>query len=309
MTTPNVSHLETVIADMEERTGDLPDLLGNVTTWVGYIDAAGAEQLLSHNIRPEIGKVGTNRPMVTGSVASLLEAILGANWQFNHQGIAFDVDGRLIDGQHRLEAIVRADKVQPGIMVPIMVTWNLPREANEKIDLVRRRNTGTFLAMEGYAQSSRLNTILKLLHLYDTTDFDAPLNAAHWNEIPDLATIRKSLADHKIAPDSCTIGGQLGSILTPSAAGAGWVICRERYPDEMNMEFVAGLKSGANLAEGDPRLALREWARNRKEQHKRAQPYVHLAVYLKAFKLFRQGQPVKQGGFGFKPTAERFPRP
>ena len=319
MTTPDIKHLEAIVADMEERTGDLPSWLADVVTWTGYVDAVGAEELLKHNIRPQIGKAGTNRPQVTGSVADLLRDILGADyaksrgmthladWQFNHQGIAFDVDGKLIDGQHRLEAIVRADKIDPGIQVPIMITWNLPPASNEKIDLARRRNTGTFLAMEGFASSPRLNTILKNIWLYETTNFDAPISGAHWNQIPNLATVRATLAEHPLAKDACAIGGQLQSILTASAAGAGWTICSERYPEAMNMEFVAGLKSGASLAEGDPRLAVRNWAMNRKMLHKRAVPFVHLAIYFKAFRAFRLGQSIDT--VSFKPTSERLPRP
>src|SRR5688572_29619488 len=187
MTEFDIKHLKAAIADMEERTGDLTDWLAEVTTWTGYVDGVGAQALLEHNVRPEIGKAGTNRPQVTGAVAELLKDILGANWMFNHQGIAFDVDGKLIDGQHRLEAIVRADKVSPGIMVPIMITWNLPPQSNEKIDLVRRRSPATFLAMDGKASSSRLSTILKLIWLYETANFDEAPSKAHWGQTPDLA--------------------------------------------------------------------------------------------------------------------------
>jgi hypothetical protein len=304
----DVKHLEAIIAEMEERTGELPDWLDNVITWKGYIDGPGAEALLLHNIRPEIGKAGTNRPQVTGAVADLLKDILGANWQFNHQGIAVDIDGKLCDGQHRLEAIVRADKIAPGIMVPIMITWNLPPASNEKIDLARRRNPATYLGMDGKASASRLATILKLIWLYETSDFDAAPSKAHWGQVPDLATIRKTLEEHPYAEDACAIGGQLQSFITASAAGAAWTIARERYPDEMSMEFVAGIKSGANLAEGDPRLALRNWAANRKADGQRAIPYVHMAYYFKAFSAFRRGELIKTQ-LVYKPTVERFPRP
>jgi hypothetical protein len=304
----DVKHLQAAIADMEERTGDLPEWLGDVVTWTGYIDGKGAEELLLHNVRPQIGKAGTNRPQISGSVADLLKDILGANWMFNHQGIAFDSDGKLIDGQHRLEAIVRADKVQPGIMVPIQITWNLPPQSNRKIDLARRRNTGTFLAMDGHGSASRLNTILKLIWLYETADFDTAPSKAHWGQIPDLDTIQKTLAEHPLAVDACNIGGQLQSFITASAAGAAWVICVERYPADMNMEFVAGIKTGANLGEGDPRLALRNWAANRKQEGKRATPYIHMAYYFKAFSAFRRGETLKNA-LVYKDSVERFPRP
>lgn len=303
----NTKHLEALIAEMEERTGDLPDGLADVTTWTGFVDAQGAEALLSHNVKPEVGKAGTNRPQVSGAIPELIEDILGGNWRFNHQGIAFNSRGELIDGQHRLEAIVRADKIEPGIQVPLMITWNLLPESDEKIDLARRRNTGTFLAKDGHASSSRLNTTLKLLWLYDTADFEEPINKAHWGQIPNLKTIRQSLADHPLAVDGCLIGGQLQSYVTASAASASWVICREKYPDELNMEFVAGIKSGANLNIGDPRLALRNWAVNRKMLGRRAIAPLHMAAYLKAFNAFRLGKPMPT--LAFKETVERFPRP
>lgn len=303
----SIKHLVGVIADMEERTGDLPDYLANVTTWTGFIDAAGAEELLRHNVKPEVGKKGTNRPQVSGAIPQLIEDILGAQWRFNHQGIAFNEHGELIDGQHRLEAIVRADKIEPGIQVPLMITWNLPVISDEKIDLARRRNTGTFLAKDGHPASSRLNTTLKLLWLYDTANFDEPINKVHWGQIPNLATIRAALEAHPLASDGCLIGGQLQTFVTASAAAAAWTLCREKYPDEMNMEFVAGIKSGANLAEGDPRLALRNWAVNRKQLGRKSLAPLHMAAYLKAFNAFRLGKPMPT--LTFKESVERFPRP
>lgn len=303
----DIKRLESIVADMEERTGDLPDWLGNVVTWTGYVDGPGAEQLLTHNVKPEIGKAGTNRPQISTAVPQLLADILGANWQFNHQGIAFNSNGQLIDGQHRLEAIVRADKIQPGIQVPLQITWNLPPVSNEKIDLARRRSPATFLAMDGHPSASRLGTICKLIWLFENADFDAPPSKAHWGQIPDLRTIRATLEEHPFAEDGCLVGGQLQGILTASAAGAAFTICRERYPEDMNMEFVAGIKSGANLDKGDPRLAFLNWSRNRKEDSKRAIPFVHMAVYFKAFAAFRKGEPMSV--LVYKPSVERFPRP
>lgn len=50
-------------------------------------------------------------------VASLVKMIQAGEFQLTHQGIAFDSDGTLIDGQHRLLAIIAAEKP-----VQIMVT-------------------------------------------------------------------------------------------------------------------------------------------------------------------------------------------
>ena len=50
-----------------------------------------------------------NRKLRKNHVGRLAQIIRNNQWQITHQGIAFDPDGTLIDGQHRLNAIVLAD--------------------------------------------------------------------------------------------------------------------------------------------------------------------------------------------------------
>jgi hypothetical protein len=57
----------------------------------------------------------TNRPVSRTVVRSFAEAMKRGEWIVTHQGIAFDVSGVLIDGQHRLAAVLDAD-------VPVAMT-------------------------------------------------------------------------------------------------------------------------------------------------------------------------------------------
>src|SRR3954467_14111979 len=50
-----------------------------------------------------------NRPVREAHVRSLAEEITADRWKVTHQGIAFSLSGRLMDGQHRLRAVIRAD--------------------------------------------------------------------------------------------------------------------------------------------------------------------------------------------------------
>lgn len=61
-----------------------------------------------------------NRPLAESRVKALASMILSGDWQTTHQGIAIAEDGRLLDGQHRLNAIIRA-----GVPVRIMVTRDM----------------------------------------------------------------------------------------------------------------------------------------------------------------------------------------
>ena len=60
----------------------------------------------------------SNRPLRMSTVEHYASQISRGKWQRTHQGICFDRHGNLIDGQHRLHAIVMA-----GVSAVIMVTW------------------------------------------------------------------------------------------------------------------------------------------------------------------------------------------
>lgn len=78
-----------------------------------------------------------NRSMRQGWVKTLAGVIKRGEWQLTHQGIAFDTDGILIDGQHRLAAIVMS-----GQTVPVSVTTGLERKAFGAIDVHAKRSIG-----------------------------------------------------------------------------------------------------------------------------------------------------------------------
>lgn len=309
MNTEALEDIASYILELEDRTPDLPDELAIVETWSGWVDAAAAAWFLNLNVTPQKGVAGTNRPQVSGQIRTLALDIINGKWLFNHQGIAFDANGKLIDGQHRLEAILAADALQPGILVPLMITWALPPESNEKIDINARRMPGTFLAMDGFMASNRLATTLQWIKLYGECDFDEPLSVTHWTRRFDVPTLRALSKAHPIASEEgVSIGGKFQSkgLLTASAAAAGYTIIRERYSPELVADFIDGVLTGANLGEGDARLALRNWAINRRERGQKAVAYVHLAYLLKAFRFFRTQEPTQT--LTFKPAVEKFPR-
>jgi len=75
-----------------------------------------------------------NRPMREGWVKQLSEMIKNGEWQPTHQGIAFSVNGKLLDGQHRLSAIAKS-----GIPVNMLVIRDLPNDAFKTIDCGLKR--------------------------------------------------------------------------------------------------------------------------------------------------------------------------
>lgn len=70
-------------------------------------------------------------------------------WIISHQGIAFDEDGFLIDGQQRLNAVVNSN-----VPVAMLVTRGLPKELMRVIDQGSKRTTKDSLRMDCDADAS-----------------------------------------------------------------------------------------------------------------------------------------------------------
>lgn len=100
-----------------------------------------------------------NRPISELFVDRLARDITNGAWLLTHQGIAFDTDNILLDGQHRLAAVVKAN-----MPVSMLVTTGVPNTARlngtsfntfEVIDGGRKRGVGQMLQMAGFINANK----------------------------------------------------------------------------------------------------------------------------------------------------------
>ena len=96
-----------------------------------FVDVPMAEKFMEGNNREGGIK---NRRMEERQVAKLAREILADRWVTSHQSIAITADGQLLDGQHRLAAIIRAGKG-----VTMNVTFNADPKSFAIVDRNRAR--------------------------------------------------------------------------------------------------------------------------------------------------------------------------
>jgi hypothetical protein len=94
--------------------------------------------------RDFLSKSAGNRRISHQRVDMFAKYILEDKWIIDNSGVAFDVNGNVIDAHHRLFGIVKADRP-----VQMMVTYNLPVEAKMTIDTGRARTLGDQLGVGG----------------------------------------------------------------------------------------------------------------------------------------------------------------
>lgn len=96
-----------------------------------------------------------NRPISRPQVRLYADEMKKGNWQLNGMNIIFDEDGALIDGHHRLLAVIDA-----GIPVKFDVCRGAKHEAFATYDCGRHRNVGQLLAIEGVKNYNKVASII-----------------------------------------------------------------------------------------------------------------------------------------------------
>jgi hypothetical protein len=88
-----------------------------------------------------------NRTMSMPHCERMARDMRDGRWVLTHEGIAFSSNGRLLDGQHRLQAIVMA-----GVPVDMFVWFDVPAEALMTINSGRRRTLVDSLTLSEQAE-------------------------------------------------------------------------------------------------------------------------------------------------------------
>ena len=92
-----------------------------------------------------------NRHLNPLRVKQLARDMANNAWSLNGETIKFAADGQLLDGQHRLQAIVDAGK-----QVPILVVRGLDNEAQATTDMGAKRTFGNILQIRGEKHANTL---------------------------------------------------------------------------------------------------------------------------------------------------------
>jgi hypothetical protein len=102
-----------------------------------------------------------NRRVREDRVTRYAEQIEDGEWMLSPDAIAFDYNGCLINGQHRLKAIIEADEP-----APFIVATGLEPDAFKISDVGVKRTGGDILRIEGFKNPEELAAATRLMVLW-----------------------------------------------------------------------------------------------------------------------------------------------
>lgn len=248
-----------------------------------------------------------NRPIRAAEVDLWKEVIERGAWHYTHQGIAIDSDGVLQDGQHRLSAVVKS-----GVAVELQISIGMPPENFNAIDNGLRRTFGDVAHRFGFINPNKVGSVARMLIIYNEYPMRGFNNKVSNAEVAEFLSRNykgsEMMVGEKVhlAVNEAQMHWQYYRINNTAFATflyKAWELLGEDDPKVL--EFLEGLRSGANLPEEDSRLALRRTVSSPTNKSPRT-AVNHLALTVKAFNRFIQDKPVKV--LAFRPKVEDMPK-
>lgn len=114
------------------------------------------EWITPQKAREYLGRNTNNRPIRRAVVEAYARDMAAGNWRVTHQGIAFSESGELVDGQHRLMAVIRA-----GVNVQMVVTRGVEDAAKVVIDQNAARSLADSLKLTGVQADNSLTAFIR----------------------------------------------------------------------------------------------------------------------------------------------------
>jgi hypothetical protein len=253
------------------------------------VTPAQAERWLSGNIH--------NRKLNNARVDRMVRDMQAGRWRLTHQGVAFDPTGVLIDGQHRLWAVVLS-----GLTVKMRIFFNEPPENLEFIDTGASRSDADVLTLSGRVGTVSKNRLAALRVL--VWGLGACTRLTISEEADLLARHRAALdfAMEHLAPVS-----QVRGVATGTTRG---VVARAWYSADAAalVHFCDVLRTGLVTAERDrPVIVLRDFLMNTESSTKKPQTLrEHYGKVQRALLAYLEGKPLARL---YASVTELFPLP
>jgi len=249
------------------------------------------------------------RPLGKFRVLRLAESIRRGEWQLTHQGIALDPDGVLLDGQHRLNAIILADTP-----VEMMVAEGVPADSFAVLDMGLSRGPSTTLALAGFTNTNILAAAARIVLTH--REFNG--RVGQW-QYPNRMITTAQILDLMESDDGAIIRGNENTAnriaadlgrpgLRSPLLGTLSIIRLADVDREMFVSFWEHVETGAMLQPSDPALLLRRWLGNeygyaRTDRAVRAQTTVGICIY--AWNLWVAGE--TRQALRYRPETDALP--
>jgi hypothetical protein len=242
-----------------------------------------------------------NRNLRGQVIASYARDMASGSWVLNGETVKISSSGHLLDGQHRLSAVVQAS-----VTVPMIVVSNIPPEVMATVDAGAKRTYADALKLQGEENTSVLAAVTRRAVLWS-----GGYRTKTGSMTPTALEMNEFLAAHRSLRTSAEVAVKIANrtLLPASIIGLCHWLFSDIEPDDAGW-FLARLADGDGLAAEDPIAALRNRIVKMRVGGGRVNETEALALVIMAWNARRAGETrsklqLPRGGL----TSENFPEP
>ena len=222
-----------------------------------------------------------------------IKAMAKGHWKLTGEAIKFNTRGELIDGQHRLEAIIVTGKT-----VEILVCRNVPPEAFMELDTGANRTPADLLTVAGYNYTSGVaSAIRNITSIYQVeAGTVAPGSLGRERLEPEiLLEYAQAHSDTLVEAVRKTMTKQAKTVLSPPSMYAALYYIFAEHNKKAADKFFEILIDGIGYERGrqDPIYHLhRLLGQFKNDKHKRRPNFYKCAITIKAWNAFQMREPM-----------------
>lgn len=193
------------------------------------------------------------RPIHKNKVRAFARDMVEGNWHFLADTIRFSEEGRLMDGQHRLSAVVESGTAQ---WFPII---NLPEEVRPGIDTGSARTLGELLHYGNHVHGRILAAIVRRVLVFRNGTQSSSGGRYLPTHTEGVKFVQENEALLRTSAEKAYALHKGGLPVAPSSVGAAYFLCAKVNQEEADV-FFDRLITGMGLTPGDPVAAYRSRA-------------------------------------------------
>ena len=233
-------------------------------------------------------KNSRNRPVSLSTVQRYAQEIKAGRWTMNGQPIIFGKDGQLLNGQHRLKAVVAANK-----QIETLVVYGIENETFDTIDDGNKRSLADVFFVKGEGNPKLLSSGVRFLWVYATGQMKT--RDLRRGKIATKAVLENTLDKHPGLRSSVKFYSMLkkrpGGLLIPAGMAIGLHYLFALIDEAKADEFFTKFQSGYELTEGNPVSILRSsLITGKKDADKEFKSVAMYTYVVKAWNAFVLGQ-------------------
>jgi hypothetical protein len=234
-----------------------------------------------------LGQNHGNRNLRPRKVESYARDMRNGNWMTSGDSIKFDWNGRLIDGQHRLEAVIDS-----GATIRVLVVKGLEPRVQDVLDVNAKRSASDALRFNGVEHNvSEIASMARIATARET----GMMRDATSVRLPEMtnAEVLEWWDQHPEAAHAAALGRRLCKQIGCTPSALGYAIMRLEQIDAMAaFEFFTSMSEMRTSGQGDPRLALLRAFNRMRENGTRVTAAIQLRYIFAAWNAWRAGKNV-----------------